>query len=65
VSQQLQPREGVVGLAILAALAVVLSACGSDETSAAEPTAPASTQAASSDLDRVVKIDGERGLYVR
>jgi hypothetical protein len=65
VSHQLLLREGVVGLAILAALAVVLSACGGDETSATEPTAAASTQAASSDVDRVVEIDGERGLYVR
>jgi pimeloyl-ACP methyl ester carboxylesterase len=64
VSHQLLLREGVVGLAILAVLAVLLSGCGGDETSATEPTAAASTQAASSDVDRVVEIDG-RGLYVR
>jgi len=55
----------------LAALLVALAGCGDDDDSAGSPeqgTAPSSATSmpsASTQLDRVVKIDGDRGLFVR
>jgi pimeloyl-ACP methyl ester carboxylesterase len=60
------PRVGLAPLATIAAFALALVGCGGDEGNDATPTNPAATSVASNDdLDRVVKIDGERGLYVR
>ncbi len=57
-------RAGVVALATIAALSVLLTGCGGEDGDST-PSVAASTTAASNNLDRVVKIDGERGLYVR
>jgi alpha/beta hydrolase fold len=59
------PRVGLASLATIAAFALALVGCGGDEGNDATPTTPAATPVASYDLDRVVKIDGERSLYVR
>lgn len=61
MSHQLGLRKG----AAIAAFAVFLAGCGGDADTDSAPSVPASTTAASSGLDRVVKIDGERGLYLR
>ena len=53
-------RTAAVAAALL--LFVAPAACGADDK-AAKPTA--SKDAASAALDKVVKIDGDRGLYVR
>jgi pimeloyl-ACP methyl ester carboxylesterase len=52
------------------ATAIVFAGCGSDDeasTTSGANTTPSSTPAtpSSNELDRVVKIDGDRGLYVR
>ena len=52
-------------LAAIAAFAVLLFGCGGDEDTGSAPTVPASTTTAENGLDGVVKIDGDRGLYVR
>ena len=57
-------RAGVVALATIAALSVLLTGCGGEDGDST-PSGTASTTAASNNLDRVVKIDGGRGLYVR
>jgi pimeloyl-ACP methyl ester carboxylesterase len=51
--------------AAIAAFALLLVGCSRDENNDAATTSPASTTAASDGLHRVVKIDGDRGLYVR
>jgi pimeloyl-ACP methyl ester carboxylesterase len=52
----------------LVALLIALAGCGDDEdssTDAKDDSSRATTPSASKELDRVVRIDGERGLYVR
>lgn len=65
----------LAGLAAVCATALLVAACGGDEdasTSAAAPTQASEPDTSSgetgrdvADLDRVVKIEGGRGLYVR
>jgi pimeloyl-ACP methyl ester carboxylesterase len=65
----------IAGLAAVCASALLVGACGDDEetsTSAAAPTEATEADASASEadqdapgLDRVVNIDGGRGLYVR
>jgi pimeloyl-ACP methyl ester carboxylesterase len=63
--QEVRHAACAVALAAVAVCSVLLTGCGgaagSAEASADGPSVPA----ASEDLDRVVKIDGDRGLYVR
>jgi hypothetical protein len=61
VLRQMRLRKG----AAIAAFALLLVGCSRDENNDAATTSPASTTAASDGLHRVVKIDGDRGLYVR
>jgi hypothetical protein len=56
------PRVGLAAPATIATFALALIGCAGDEGSDATPTNAAATPVASNDLDRVVKIDGERGL---
>ena len=59
-------RHGLATLgAAAAALCLITSGCGGDAGSAGASAAGASTPAATEDLDRVVSIEGNRGLYVR
>jgi hypothetical protein len=58
-------RKSVVALATTAAFAVLLMGCGGDEGNDEAAASPASTVPAAQDLDRVVKIDGDRGLFLR
>ena len=57
--------------AAVAAVVALVAGCGDDDDSSGSPeqgTAPnqaTTTPSASKQLDRVVKIDGDRGLYVR
>ena len=59
------PRKRAAVVATIATFAVLLLGCGGDEDTGSAPTVPASTTTAASSLDRVIQIDGERGLYVR
>lgn len=52
-------------LTAVVACALLLAGCGGRAGSAEAPVDAPSTTAASEDLDRVVEIDGDRGLYVR
>jgi pimeloyl-ACP methyl ester carboxylesterase len=55
-----RPRRQALGMGLVVTLvALALSACGSDGGGDGEPAG------AQGKLDRVVEIDGERGLYVR
>jgi hypothetical protein len=53
----------VAGLAAACVIAFVLAACGDDEETSASTEAASDQNAA--ELDRVVNVDGDRGLYVR
>lgn len=63
-------KTTILAALMLAAAAFITTGCGSSdegdkETPAATPTSQGAEQAASEDLDAVVKIDRDRGLYVR
>ncbi len=63
-------RRAVLFIPMGAALvALALGGCGDDEDDSPEPreqgTAPGAVTTPSGELDRVVMIDGDRGLYVR
>ena len=57
--------RAVVVAPVLATCCLLLAGCGGDAGSAEASADGPSTAATSDDLDRVVKIDGNRGLYVR
>jgi pimeloyl-ACP methyl ester carboxylesterase len=69
------PAAALAGLAAVCASALFLAACGDDDersTTAAAPTQASQSDTSSgetgpdaAELDRVVNIDGGRGLYVR
>jgi alpha/beta hydrolase fold len=67
------PATAVAGFAAVCASAFLIAACGGDEetptSTAAEVGEPepssGETEGNAADLDRVVNVDGDRGLYVR
>ena len=62
------PRYGPCGVMLIAvgACGLLLTGCGGEASSADTSSGASSSRAASGeDLDRVVTIDGKRGLYVR
>ena len=61
---ELSGRVHVVAVAAVVTC-VLLAGCGGDAGSAGASAAGPSTPAGSDDLDRVVSIEGSRGLYVR
>ena len=63
--RQSWPRKGAAALATIATFAVFLLGCGGGEGTGSASTVPAAPTTAENGLDGVVKIDGDRGLYVR
>ncbi len=63
--RQSWPRKGAAALATIATFAVFLLGCGGGEDTGSASTVPAAPTTAENGLDGVVKIDGDRGLYVR
>lgn len=62
------PVTATAGLAVVCASSLLLAACGGDDetsTTAGTATEASETDTKAADLDRVVNIDGDRGLYVR
>ena len=58
-------RRAFVVAPVVATCCLLLVGCGGDAESADASADGSATTATSDDLDRVVKIDGNRGLYVR
>jgi pimeloyl-ACP methyl ester carboxylesterase len=58
-------RLAIIVAPVVATCCLLLVGCGGDAGSADASADGSSTTATSDDLDRVVRIDGNRGLYVR